>query len=465
MIQRLVILGMGDVTTRFVLPALGQLLGAKALTGEWNVIVVSREHGDADDLRAAIDDLDDAVDSIRPELAHRVSHHVGDATSAEDLESVLGGAGPVAVYLALPPTVFQAAIEALFEAGLPEGSRVVIEKPFGTDLESAVALDELLHRELAEHQVFRIDHFLGEQTVYNVLGARFANRVLEPAWTAEHIAAVEITWDETLAMEGRAGSYDSIGAARDMLQNHLLQLMCLVAMEPPESFDPDALSDRKVEVLRATGPFGARSSGSGRQPTLSNSAVRGRYSAGQIDGSEIPAYVDTDGVDPERGTETFASMTLEVNTPRWNGVPFTLRSGKALHRDRHEILIRFRDCTLMNAVNKANAPANELRFNVSPDTVRIAMNMTALNLTGDRAERFGLTAVELCHDVAEQSVGPYAQVMREVLHGGRAFSVRDDEVEAAWKVVTPFLEAFADDEIPLLEYPAGSHGPASPSAP
>jgi glucose-6-phosphate 1-dehydrogenase len=194
------------------------------------------------------------------------------------------------VYLALPPAIFADTIEALVDAGLPEGSRLVVEKPFGTDSASAEQLNDLIHRRFDEQDVFRVDHFLGKQTAHNIIAARFANRILEPVWSTADISKVEVIWDETLALEGRAGYYDGTGAAEDMLQNHLLQLMCLVAMEPPDSLDHSCVADRKVEVLRAARPW---------SQDLASCSVRARYTAGRSDGDEVPAYVDEEGVDPD----------------------------------------------------------------------------------------------------------------------------------------------------------------------
>ncbi len=426
-IKRLVIIGMGDVTTRFVLPSVRQLRERGEVGDDLEVVVVSRHEDDGDDLDPA-----------------EATHHTGDSRSPEDLRAVLAGEDPIAVYLALPPTIFASTIEAIFDVGLPKGSRLLVEKPFGTDLDSAHALNELLHRELDEAHIVRVDHFLGEQTVHNVLGARFANTVLEPAWNSEHVESVEIVWDETLAMEGRAGSYDSIGALRDMLQNHLLQLLCLVAMEPPASFERDDLADRKVELLRAIRP--ARN--------VEESSVRARYTAGTIDGDTTEAYTDTDGVDPDQQTETFAQIELAIDTPRWRGVPFTLRSGKALATDRHEIVIRFRGCSLMEAVSEASPDANELRFTVGPDTIRLGLNVAS----GTDA-LFEVERAELCHDLGDAELDAYAVTIRAALTGDSPLSVRDDEVEESWRVVMPFVEAFAAAEVPLEEYAAGSSGP------
>jgi glucose-6-phosphate 1-dehydrogenase len=268
------------------------------------------------------------VDPVaREALVAMASYQRADAGDGAALAGALDQAkGPVVAYLALPPAAFAPAIQGLAAVGLPEGSRVVVEKPFGRSQAEAQALNQLLGRCFGEEATFRADHFLGLQTVQNLLGLRFANRVFEPVWNANHVERVEIVWDETVALEGRAGYYDHAGALRDVVQNHLLQLVCLTAMEPPARLDPDRLHDRKVELLRALKP-----------PTpgqLAARTVRARYSAGRVDGVDVPAYVDESGVDPGRGTETFTEVTLEVDNQRWRGVPFRLRTGKALARRR-----------------------------------------------------------------------------------------------------------------------------------
>ncbi|MDQ3978403.1 MAG: glucose-6-phosphate dehydrogenase, partial [Actinomycetota bacterium] len=350
-------------------------------------------------------------------------------------------------YLALPPSVFAPAIEGLAGIGLCGGSRIVIEKPFGTDLASARALNRLLHRHFPEEAVFRIDHFLGKQTVQNILGVRFANRLFEPAWNREHIAAVDIVWDETVALEGRAGYYDHTGALRDMIQNHLLQLLCLVAMEKPAALDEKELRDRKVELLQAV-----RSLSSTEVVT---DTVRARYAAGRVAGRDIPNYADEPGVDPARDTETFADVTLFVDNDRWSGVPFRLRTGKALAADRREIVVRFRPVPDPVFGQVGEPPLNRLVFQMTPD--RMVLDL-ALNGAGDP---FCLDAASLELTLAPQDLSAYARLLVEAMEGDPALSIRGDEAEECWRIVEPILEQWRRGEPPLLTYPAGSHGSVS----
>lgn len=442
-IERLVVVGMGDVTTRYLLPALAELHEAGELPGGLALTLVSRHAVGTAELRERISSAlagHDPADATLDAIVGMCEHHRADASDAAALRPVIEGEGAVAVYVALPPPVFPDAIDALARIGLPAGSRVVFEKPFGTDLDSALALNEQLRGCLPDDDVFRVDHFLGKQTVQLVLGTRFANRVFEAVWNAEHVERIDVVWDETLALEGRAGFYDRAGALRDMIQNHLMQLFCLVAMEPPVSLDADHLAARKVAVLDAARPF---------DDDLRRCSTRARYTAGAVDGSEVPGYVDADGVDPERRTETFASVTLAVDTERWRGVPFTLRSGKALTTDRHEIVVTFRAGSLPGC----DGTRNRVRIAVKPDRLGLEI------VVGEGADQLSTRGVDLVETLDDSAFGAYSVLLRDVLEGSSNRSVRANEVEAAWRVVTPFLDAWAADEVPLEEYAAGSDGP------
>jgi glucose-6-phosphate 1-dehydrogenase len=436
-ITRFVVLGVGDVTTRYLLPALAELAAAGELPDDFEIVAAGRGDHDTAWLRdaaaeafASHTDLEGPpVDRVLSALAYLRA----DATDPEALAPLFEVSGPVAIYLALPSTVFADAVDAICEAGVPRGSRLAIEKPFGTDAASAAALNDALLRRFAEQDVFRVDHFLGMRTTLDICTLRFSSSVLGPVWGSPHVERVEVVWDETLALEGRAAYYEGTGALRDMLQNHLLQLMCIVAMEPPDRFEPDCVADRKVEVLRSARPWNGDAASSGR---------RARYTAGHVDGEPIPAYVDENGVEADSCTETFAEIVLRLDSPRWQGVPFVLRSGKALADDRHEVVIHFR-------------PGGEevLRVTVDPDTVALGIPMSAGREDDPRVVR------ELLCELGPAELGPYAHLLREFLRGDPGFSVRGDEAVAAWQVVEPFLRAWEQDESPLLEYRAGSQGP------
>lgn len=379
MIRTLLLFGAtGDLSRRFLLPALEPLGAAGRLPAGFRVVPAGR------------DELEDP----------------------SKLQAALGG-GPVAAYLAVPPAVFGTAIETLATAGLPAGSRVVVEKPFGEGLESAEALNELAARTGID--AYRVDHVLGMETTRRLLALRRAGTVLERLWSGEHVEQVEILWEETLALEGRAGYYDRAGALVDVLQSHMLQLLALVAMEPPA--DDDDVQARKLDVLRSVRLAESR---------------RARYTAGRLaDGRDVPAYAEEEGVDPVRGTETFAEVTVELDHPRWRGTQFVLRAGKALPRRRKLALLRFRS-------------GGELEIGIDgpEDTVlRVPVRGDPLEL---RAPAHG------------DRLPAYANVLLDVLGGTSALSVSGDEAEQAWRVVAPVLAAWRGGDVPLEEYAAGS---------
>ena len=369
-----------------------------------------------------------------------------DATDPTDLASLITGDGPVALYFALPPAVFPGAVTALRGAGLPPGSRIVLEKPFGENLADAQELNRLLSEVVPEQAVFRVDHFLAMTTVQNLLGSRLANRVLEPLWNSAHISEIEIVWDESLALEGRAGYYDGVGALKDMVQNHLLQVLCLVAMEPPLSLGERDLRDRKIDVLRSVRPL--------TEDDVVHRTRRARYSAGRIDDRRVPAYADEEGVDPRRGTETFAEVELELETWRWAGTVFRLRSGNAFRSDRKEVAVHFRSVPRLPFGHDEQITPNILRFGLEPESM-------SLSLTGIGPDARALAPLTLTARMETPELPAYGRLLLDVLRGDAALSIRGDEAEEAWRILAPVLSAWSRDAVPLQEYPAGSNGSAS----
>lgn len=453
MIKRLIILGAGgDLTTRYLMPALARLVEAERLPRGFSVLGVSREASTDEAFRERMaEPLDRHAPDVSPSARAAVLASLGyaqaDVTDAKQMARVLQRVEePVLVYLALPPAIYAPTIGALCDAGLAPGSRLVIEKPFGRDLRSARALNRLIDERVGEAAVFRIDHFLGMQTVQNILGLRFANRVFETLWNAVHVERVEIVWDETLALEGRAGYYDATGALLDMIQNHLLQLLCFVAMEPPHSLDARDLRDRKLDVLRAVRRLGPEE--------VDRQTRRGRYGAGRIGERAVGAYAEERGVDPQGGTETFAEATLLVDNWRWAGVPFVLRSGKALARVRQEIAVHFRPVPHL-AFEENVAVPNVLQLNLKSE--RIAL---ALNITGP-GERFELRETVLDSPLNAPSSDAYSRLLLDALQGNFTLAIRGDEAEEAWRIIEPITRAWEAGRAPLSEYPAGTDGPGA----
>jgi glucose-6-phosphate 1-dehydrogenase len=474
MIERLLLFGAsGDLAGRFLLPALAELYDAGKLPEGFRVVGAAREAWDDQAFRShAAQSLDehaasDLSDAARAAFVRSLQYRQVDFNDQGSVAEAVATAGagsragaptePVAAYLALPPAVFPLAVTALGAVGLREGSRIVLEKPFGEDLDSAVELNALLKRVAGvagEEAVFRVDHALALSTVQNLLGVRLANRVLEPVWNSTHIEQISILWEETLAMEGRVSYYDKTGALKDVIQNHLLQILCLIAMEPPITLGERDLRDRKLNVLRSVRPL--------TPAEVASRTRRARYTAGRLagtggaDGGAVPAYVAEEGVDPKRGTETFAEVVLELDSWRWSGTCFLLRTGKALPRRRKEAVVRFRPVPHLPFGKDAGQPAaNELRFGLD------GPHDFSLHLTGwESGPPPHLAPLTLIAELPAPDLPAYSRVLMDVLNGDSTLSIRADEAEQAWRVLTPILQGWADDLVPLEEYPAGS-APAS----
>ena len=453
MSHRLVIFGAnGDLASRKLMPALARLQQMGKLPSGFSVLGITRDAWGTLRLRETLErHAGDVSLQARNALLSLVEYRRAEATDSSQLvEALKPNREPIIAYLALPPSVFLPTLEALAGASLAEGSRVVIEKPFGEDLASAQALNRLVHQSFPENAVFRIDHFLHLQTVQNLLGLRFANRVFEQLWNRDHVEQVEIVWDESLTLEGRASYYDGVGALKDMIQNHLLQLLCLAGMEAPLALDERTLRDRKIDVLRAVRRLSPEE--------VERYTVRARYTAGHIGERQVPSYADEEGIDPAHGTETFAQVTLWVDNWRWAGVPFKLRSGKALGRERREIAVHFRP--VPHLAFEANDPLpNVVRLLLEPDRLAFGVNLTRPGVL------FPLERIDLSADFTSQELPAYARLLLQVLEGDCTLSIRDDEAEESWRAITPILDAWAQARVPLLEYPAGSDGPTTASQP
>jgi len=444
----LVILGAsGDLTARLLLPGLGQLLSERSdldleLIGVGSVpmtpaqwrkrVTASFTAGGAS---AA------AVESVIAASTYRVA----DATSPDDLKKIFADcAGTPAVYFALPPAVTEKVVEALSKMKLPTGIVLALEKPFGTDLRSARALNRLLAEFIPERQVHRVDHFLGKSTVLNILGLRFANRLFEESWNASNIERVEINYDEQIGLEGRAGYYDKAGALIDMIQSHLLQVLAVIAMEPPSTLDSDDLRGAMAQALRATRVW---------KGDVPNASRRGRYTAGTVGKEKMGSYVKQPGVDPARGTETLAEIAFAVDNWRWAGVPFILRSGKALADARKDIVITFRPVPHLPTGMTGRNQSSQLRIALDPHRMELDLN---INGEGDP---FILDAVTLKATFADSALDAYGEVLEGILTGDATLSVRGDVAEECWRIVTPVLAGWHKGTVSLDNYAAGSSGP------
>ena len=464
MIATLVLLGAtGDLAGRFLFPALAMLQPGH-LPKNFRVVGAARNDLDDRAFRDLVADrLDRFAGAVSPEAREAflktLSYREVDLADPDSVSGLVRAAtpqeaGPIVVYVALPQGVFSVAIASLAKASLPRGSRIAIEKPFGEDLEGAKALNGLLDdvASVAGDAVpFRVDHVLGMPTVANLVGIRQANPLLDAVWDAENIEQIDLLWEETLALENRVGFYDKAGALKDVIQNHVMQLLSLVAMEPPTRLDEHELRDRKVRALRAVRTL--------TPEEVAARTRRARYGAGRLadsggaDGRAVPAYRKEQGVDAGRETETFAEIELEIDSPRWAGTRFVLRAGKALAARRKGILVRFRSPRRPDT-GPAAPPPNQLWIGID------GPNDITLQITGRTAgPPASSQSLKLSAEPPPSDLSAYAHVLLNILTGDSTLSVRGDEAEEAWRIVTPVLEGWAKGIVQLEEYPAGSTGP------
>ena len=460
--------GTGDLAMRKLLPALYQQVKAGTVSPGSRILTAARKKL----TRTEFIDLAEA--SCKPFLgaaydaetwkafADRVTYFSMDAQKPESYAPLAEALGqhPDRVrvfYYSTSPDFFAAISANLGGAGLiTDCSRVVVEKPLGHDLESSCEINDAVGEHFAERQIFRIDHYLGKEPVQNLLALRFGNVLFEPLWRREWVQDVQITVAEQLGVEGRGDFYEGTGALRDMLQNHLLQLLCIVAMEPPTGSDPDAVRDEKLKVLRSLKPF---------TPTdVATKTVRGQYKAGAVSGKPVEAYAVEPGVAPDSRTETFVAVKAEIDTWRWAGVPFFLRTGKRMPDKLAEIVINFRPVPHPIFDEAAHGGrANRLIIRMQPDeSMRLylvakqpgdAMTLQPVNLNLDFEESFRARRLEA-----------YERLLLDAIRGKLTLFVRRDEQEAAWRWVEPILDSWAASEDRPKFYTAGSWGPAASSA-
>jgi glucose-6-phosphate 1-dehydrogenase len=466
--------GTGDLAWRKLLPGLFQAFRHGSLPADGRIIGVARDELSDQQYRALIKSRFDQVELAKRPSAEEFDrfaallHFLRMDLSRPDDYRRLGSllrqreAETVVMYLATAPSLFTIACEQLAAAGLnTPNTRMVLEKPLGHDLASNRAINETVRSMLSERQIFRIDHYLGKPSVQNLFALRFGNSLFEPLWRRETIANIQITIGEDLGVERRGAFYDSTGALRDMVQNHALQLLCALAMEPPINAHADAIRDEKLKVLRSLKAWSGE--------TLGQHVVRGQYTAGTICGEMVPAYREEPGVSPDSTTETFVALRAEIANWRWAGVPFYIRIGKRLAGRDARIVVNFRPAP--HAIFHTPVGAgNRLVIHLQP---KDGLELHLLAQAQDQRQRSGqaapsLTPVHLDLDFdkrfGSERVGAYERLLLDVIDGRLNLFVRSDEQEEAWRWVEPILEHWRNDPSGPRPYAAGTWGPSAASA-
>ena len=460
--DRLLLFGAtGDLAQRMLLPSLCALHDDQLIAPDLTIIGTARSEYDDESYQAFArtalekylpDFRKHAIDSFLPRLKYQVL----DATQADHFVSLADEIGTInqgmAIFLSTAPSLFEPTIAGLTKAGLTgDKVRIGLEKPLGTSLATSREINDAVSAAFNEDRIFRIDHYLGKETVQNLLALRFANIMFEPLWNAAHIDHVQITISETVGLEARAGYYDGTGALRDMVQNHMLQLLALVAMEPPTSYDAVPIQDEKVKVLRAL------------RAVAANETVTGQYRKGAIEGAPVPGYDDELGQDSD--TETFVAIKAHVDNWRWQGVPFYLRTGKRLPERKTEIVVNFR-CIPHSIFAKRGAKTepNALVIGIQPEE-NIQLQLMA-KVPGLDREGIRLRSVPLNITMPDAFAGPkkriaYERLLLDLIEGDQTLFVRRDEVEAQWDWIDAIRATWAEHGTKPKSYPAGNWGPSA----
>jgi glucose-6-phosphate 1-dehydrogenase len=457
----------GDLARRMLLPSLYRLHAEGMLPPRLRILGSARSELDEDGFRAHVraaiaehvpagEREDGALDGLLARIGYQAATIDDGASFAALAEAIRAGRGDgdLVYHLSTAPRWYAPTCSALAAHGLAgAGTRVLLEKPIGHDLASATAINDGVAAVFDEDRVFRVDHYLGKEGVQNLLALRFGNALFEPLWNTRHVEQVQITVAETVGVEGRCEYYDASGALRDMVQNHLLQLLCLVAMEPPSRFDPSAVRNEKIKVLRSLRPIG-------RGQVAAETAI-GQHAAGAIDGRAVPGYVEELG--RASGTETFVALRAQVDNWRWSGVPFYLRTGKRMPRRCSEIYLQFR-AVPHSIFGDARVEPNALVIRLQPEEhIELALmhKLPGLDRSGLR-----LTPVALDLDVQEEFAAhrrrlAYERLYLDAIEGNGTLFVRRDETEAAWEWVDAIQDGWRTAGMAPKSYPAGSWGPAS----
>ncbi len=447
----------GDLSQRYLFPSLLHLLRDRLLPADFRVIAIGRSEHDDDGfrqwLRQRIGDGDPRNDGALEELLQRTRYHAIDLGDTEAMVATLSqyAGRPAVSYLSTPPNLFASACLGLKAAGLLEApSRLVLEKPIGHDLASAREIDAILKSALDESRIFRIDHYLGKAPVQNLLALRMGNTLFEAVWQHRWIDSVDIIVAETAGVDGREGYYADYGALRDMVQNHMLQLLALVAMEPPASLDADSIRDEKRKVLRALRPMTAADVGA--------DSVRGRYTDGVVDGRPAKGFAR------EHRIETFVALRAWIDNWRWAGVPFRLVTGKRMPSRTTEVIVNFKPVThwVFDRPDRDHAKPNRLRMRLQPEeTIELGL-MSSLAAPEWGATELQPISLDLAMLPPKRRIA-YERLMIDALKGDQTLFVRDDEVAAAWRWIDSVSDAWRSADTPILDYPAGSWGPSEAS--
>jgi glucose-6-phosphate 1-dehydrogenase len=459
----------GDLTRRKLIPALFSL-HLKGSATRMLITGFARRDWTTESFRARVRAALDAEDASPASAADKdaFAARVGFVRSSFDSPegyAALKDAAPDhpnrLFYLATPPDAYQTVVERIRQSGLADQSRgysrIIVEKPLGRDLASARALNDVFAGAFPEEQIYRIDHYLGKETVQNIMLLRFGNEIFEPVWNNRYVDHVQITMAETIGVESRGRYYEGAGALRDMIQNHMLQLLSLVAMEPPVDLAPDSVRDEKVKVLKSIKPIGA--------DAVDAETVRAQYAAGIAEGGEVPAYRREQDVAPDSGTETYAALRVSLDSWRWAGVPFLLRTGKRLSRRATEISVHFHRPPLNLFGDRARLAAqpNVLVLRIQPQE-GITMSFNA-KIPG-HASDMRTVAMDFAYGsaFAEELPEAYERLLLDAMVGDSTLFMRKDEVDSAWRFVTGILEGWAETARPVLSlYRAGSSGPEEAS--
>lgn len=464
----------GDLAHRKLFPALYNLMLDHWLPTHFNIVGIARQPYTDDEFRQEVEasikkfsrrPFDAAEFQLFADETHYITANFDDRDAYKRLKHLLETMSDrqkipanYLFYMATPPSFYPVIAGHLGEVGLNQDAdenswaRVIVEKPFGRDLASAEDLNTNLHQVFEERQIFRIDHYLGKETVQNILVFRFANGIFEPLWNRQYIDHVQITVAESLGVEGRGTYYDNAGAIRDMVQNHMLQLVSLIAMEPPVAFDEDAVRDEKVKVLRAVRPFTTRD--------ITDYTVHAQYESGFIDGTPVPGFLDEPDIASDSRTDTYVAMRLLIDNWRWAGVPFYLRTGKRLVKRATEIAIQFKTAPhrFFNQTATPELEPNVLTLKIQPDE-GIALRFGA-KVPGP-VVRIRTVNMDFLYGTSFADAAPeaYERLLLDAMVGDSTLFTRKDEVEAAWTLVTSIMQGWARAKNPVATYESGTWGP------